>query len=116
MQQRVLIAMALSTHPKLLILDEPTSNLDVTIQASILELIKELIEEKQSAVLYVTHNLGVVAQLCDHVAVLYAGELVENAPIQDLFENPLHPYTIGLLESIPELGETKRTKVLSVIP
>ena len=103
MQQRVLIAMALSTSPRLLVLDEPTTSLDVTTQASILDLIRELIQGRQTAVLYVTHNLGVVAQFCDHVAVLYAGELVESAPVVELFGRPLHPYTRGLLDSVPRL-------------
>jgi peptide/nickel transport system ATP-binding protein len=107
MQQRVLIAMALSTAPRLLILDEPTTSLDVTTQASILDLFRDLLQGIQSAVLYVTHNLGVVAQICDRVAVLYAGELVEDAPLEDLFRQPLHPYTRGLLDSVPKLGQNK---------
>jgi peptide/nickel transport system ATP-binding protein len=107
MQQRVLIAMALSTAPRLLVLDEPTTSLDVTTQASILDLFRDLIHGIQSAVLYVTHNLGVVAQICDRVAVLYAGELVEDAPLEDLFRQPLHPYTRGLLDSVPKLGQNK---------
>lgn len=116
MQQRVLIAMALCTEPELLLLDEPTTNLDVTTQAAIIELFRDLIRGRQTAVLYVTHNLGVVAQLCDRVAVLYAGELVENTRLDDLFAEPLHPYTIGLLNSIPRLGETKSNQVLPGIP
>jgi peptide/nickel transport system ATP-binding protein len=107
MQQRVMIAMALSTEPLLLILDEPTTSLDVTLQAVILDLVRELIRGRQTSALYVTHNLGVVAQVCDRVAVLYAGELVEAASTTDLFHKPLHPYTQGLLDSIPRLGETK---------
>jgi peptide/nickel transport system ATP-binding protein len=107
MQQRILIAMALITAPKLLILDEPTTSLDVTTQASILDLIQDLVGSIQTAVLYVTHNLGVIARICDRVAVLYAGELVEDAPLADLFDKPLHPYTQGLLDSIPNLGDTK---------
>ena len=112
MQQRILIAMAVSTNPHLLILDEPTSSLDVTTQASILELIQRIIKETHSAVLYVTHNLGVVAQICDRVAVLYASELVEDAPIWDIFQLPVHPYTKSLLDSIPKIGQTKKTKYL----
>ena len=110
MQQRALIAMAVSTEPALLILDEPTTNLDVTTQAVILELVGELIQEQESdrkAVLYVTHNLGVVAQICDRVGVMYAGELVEEALVKDLFQKPIHPYTQGLLNSAPSLGQSK---------
>ncbi len=107
MQQRVMIAMALSTEPRLLILDEPTTSLDVTTQSVILDLVRELIHGRQTAALYVTHNLGVVAQVCDRVAVLYAGDLVEDASTKDLYRKPLHPYTRGLLDSVPRLGETK---------
>ncbi|MFN2138274.1 MAG: dipeptide ABC transporter ATP-binding protein [Candidatus Promineifilaceae bacterium] len=116
MQQRALIAMALSTEPKLLILDEPTTGLDVTTQASILELIRELTEQRRTAVLYVTHNLGVVASICERVAVLYAGELVEDAPTGDLFSQPLHPYTEGLINSVPQIGQSKATMSLRAIP
>lgn len=107
MLQRVLIAMALSTEPPLLLMDEPTSSLDVTTQATMLDLVRELIAGRQTAVLYITHNLGVVAQLCDRVAVLYAGDLVEDAPTRELFRRPLHPYTQGLLDCVPRLGESK---------
>ena len=107
MQQRVMIAMALSTEPRLLVLDEPTTSLDVTTQAVILDLVRELIRGRQTAALYVTHNLGVVAQICDRVGVLYAGELVEEANTIDLYHKPVHPYTQGLLDSIPRLGEVK---------
>ena len=116
MQQRVLIATALCTEPQLLILDEPTSNLDVTTQAVILDLVRELIRGRQTAVLYVTHNLGVVAQVCDRVGVLYAGEFVEQASTRELFSQPLHPYTQGLLASVPLLGETKEKIHLWAIP
>jgi peptide/nickel transport system ATP-binding protein len=115
MQQRVLIAMALGTTPRLLVLDEPTTNLDVTTQASILDLFRDLIQGIQTSVLYVTHNLGVVAQMCDRVAVLYAGELVEDASLEELFSQPLHPYTQGLLDSVPKLGQNKRTARLQGI-
>ncbi len=115
MLQRVLIAMALSTEPKLLILDEPTTSLDVTTQAAVLDLLRELIKGRQTAVLYITHNLGVVAQVCDRVVVLYASEFVEDAPARRLFRKPLHPYTQGLLDSVPRLGENKRTALLRPI-
>jgi peptide/nickel transport system ATP-binding protein len=115
MQQRVMIAMALSTEPLLLVLDEPTTSLDVTTQAVILDLVRELITGRQTAALYVTHNLGVVAQVCDRVAVLYAGDLVEDAPTRDLYSKPLHPYTRGLLDSVPRLGDVKHQVQLRAI-
>jgi peptide/nickel transport system ATP-binding protein len=115
MQQRVMIALALSTEPLLLILDEPTTSLDVTTQAVILDLVRELIRGRRTAALYVTHNLGVVAQVCDRVAVLYGGELVEDASTRDLYAKPLHPYTQGLLDSVPRLGETKHKVQLRAI-
>ncbi|MEM4713251.1 MAG: ABC transporter ATP-binding protein [Candidatus Bathyarchaeia archaeon] len=105
MAQRVVIAMALSCNPLLLIADEPTTNLDVTVQAQILVLIKELQSKFGSAILYVTHDLGVVAEICDRVAVMYAGNVVELADVMSLFKKPLHPYTQGLLASIPRPGE-----------
>jgi len=101
MAQRVVIAMALACNPKLLIADEPTTNLDVTVQAQILHLIRRLKDRFKSSVLYITHDLGVVAEVCDRVAVMYAGNVVEMASVYELFEKPLHPYTRGLLESIP---------------
>jgi peptide/nickel transport system ATP-binding protein len=116
MQQRVMIAMALSTEPKLLVLDEPTTALDVTTQATILDLLSDLIRERQTAALYVTHNLGVVARICDRVAVLYAGELVEDGPTNDIFKRPIHPYTQGLLDSVPRLGDNKNRRQLQAIP
>jgi peptide/nickel transport system ATP-binding protein len=115
MQQRVMIAIALCTDPQLLILDEPTTDLDVTTQAVILDLIRELTQEQNTGILYVTHNLGVVAQVCDRVAVMYASELVEDAATQDLFSKPLHPYTQGLIDSIPRLGDTKDSIQLRAI-
>lgn len=115
MQQRVVIAMALITSPQLLILDEPTTNLDVTTEAVILDQIRELIRDEQAGAIYVTHNLGVVAQLCERVTVMYAGEIMEDAPVRDLFDKPLHPYTVGLLNSVPRLGQTKREAALQAI-
>ncbi|MEM2105270.1 MAG: ABC transporter ATP-binding protein [Candidatus Bathyarchaeia archaeon] len=105
MAQRVMIAMALACNPTLLICDEPTTNLDVTVQAQILELIKYLKETYKSSILYITHDLGVVAQLCERVAVMYAGNVVELADVTELFKEPLHPYTTALLESIPRPGK-----------
>lgn len=109
MRQRVMIAMALACNPKLLIADEPTTALDVTIQAQILELMQDLKKKFNTAIMLITHNLGVIAEMADYVMVMYSGKAVENAPIQELFENPLHPYTRGLLNSIPNLHtETHR--------
>ena len=104
MAQRVVIAMALGCTPRLLIADEPTTNLDVTVQAQILELMRELKGKFQSSVLYITHDLGVVAEMCDRVAVMYAGNVCELGDVFELFKKPLHPYTRGLLESIPRPG------------
>ncbi len=112
MRQRVMTAMALSCHPQLLIADEPTTALDVTIQAQILDLIKRLRKELGTAVILITHDLGVVAGMCDRIAVMYAGLIVESAPAGRLFADPRHPYTLGLLRSIPRLdGERKRRLV-----
>jgi peptide/nickel transport system ATP-binding protein len=103
MRQRVMIAIALSCDPELLIADEPTTALDVTIQAQILDLLRELKASTLSAIILITHDLGVVAEICDEVAVMYAGEIVERAPVEAIFERPAHPYTVGLLGSIPRL-------------
>jgi oligopeptide/dipeptide ABC transporter ATP-binding protein len=105
MRQRVMIAMALSCNPKLLIADEPTTALDVTIQAEILELLKGLKEDFDLSMLLITHDLGVVAEAADRVAVMYAGRIVEQAPVRELFQAPKHPYTEGLLKSVPRLTE-----------
>ncbi len=110
MRQRVMIAMALACDPDLLIADEPTTALDVTIQAQILDLLRTLREEAGASVILITHDLGVVAETCDDVAVMYAGEIVEQAPVNDLFRFPQHPYTIGLMGSLPRLDE-KREKL-----
>jgi peptide/nickel transport system ATP-binding protein len=103
MRQRVMIALALACEPTLLIADEPTTALDVTIQAQILDLMRDLKASTGAAIILITHDLGVVAEVCDEVAVMYAGEIVERAPVDVLFANPQHPYTIGLLGSIPRL-------------
>lgn len=105
MKQRVVIAIALACNPSLLIADEPTTALDVTIQAQVLELMKELKEEFNTAMILITHDLGIVAETCDKVAVMYAGEIIEYATLEQLFEKPKHPYTIGLFGSIPSLEE-----------
>lgn len=105
MRQRVMIATAISLKPKLLIADEPTTALDVTTQAQILRLLRKLKENLKVAILIITHNLGVVAQLCNRVAVMYAGEIVEVGTVEDIFERPAHPYTLGLLRAIPRMDE-----------
>jgi peptide/nickel transport system ATP-binding protein len=104
MAQRVVIAIALACNPEILIADEPTTNLDVTIQLQILHLIKELKEKFASSVIYVTHDMGIIAEMCDRVAVMYAGNVVELGKVLEIFKNPIHPYTQGLLESIPRPG------------
>ncbi|MUG70640.1 MULTISPECIES: ABC transporter ATP-binding protein [Paenibacillus] len=114
MRQRVMIAMALSCNPKLLIADEPTTALDVTIQAQILALLKKINLESKTSMLFITHDLGVVAEMCDRVIVMYAGQIVESGKVKEILNNPQHPYTIGLLKSIPRLKETRRR--LDTIP
>ena len=106
MRQRIIIAIALACNPKLIIADEPTTALDVTIQAQVLELIADIKKEYHSSVILITHDLGVVAQVCDRVAIMYAGEIVESGTIAEVFDHPHHPYTIGLFGSIPSLDET----------
>ena len=106
MRQRVMIAMALACDPRRLIADEPTTALDVTLQAQILDLMRELRAESHAAIILITHDLGVVAEVCDEVAVMYAGEIVERAGVDELFASPQHPYTVGLLGSIPRLDRT----------
>ncbi|KAF2957254.1 peptide ABC transporter ATP-binding protein [Thermotoga sp. Ku-13t] len=108
MRQRAMIAMALACNPRLLIADEPTTALDVTVQAQILDLIAQLKKTFGMSVLLITHDLGVIAEMCDRVIVMYAGQIVEEAPCVDLFESPLHPYTEGLLRSIPKLEPGKK--------
>jgi oligopeptide transport system ATP-binding protein len=111
MRQRVMIAMALSCNPKLLIADEPTTALDVTIQAQILDLIKRLKREFGTAVMMITHDLGVVAGMCDRVQVMYAGHLVEQASVEQLYADPRHPYTLGLIRSVPRLDEVRKERL-----
>jgi peptide/nickel transport system ATP-binding protein len=106
MQQRIVIAMALACHPVLLIADEPTSNLDVTIQAQIVDLIKSLKEATISSVLFITHDLGLVAEICDRASVMYAGDIAETAAVRELFRKPLHPYSQGLLRSVPKVEQS----------
>lgn len=114
MRQRVMIAMALACDPKILIADEPTTALDVTIQAQILRLLKNLSEKSGASIILITHDLGVVAQISDRVMVMYAGEAVERCEVAEIYKNPLHPYTVGLLNSIPKLNES--VKRLPSIP
>lgn len=114
MSQRVMIAMAMSCEPDLLIADEPTTALDVTIQAQILELMKKIQQDKGMSILLITHDLGVVAEMCSRVIVMYAGKIVEEAPVEILFANPTHPYTQGLIASVPKLGSG--VKILPSIP
>jgi oligopeptide/dipeptide ABC transporter ATP-binding protein len=105
MKQRAMIAMALAAKPSLLIADEPTTALDVTIQAQILRLMRTLMSEVKTSILFITHDLGVIAEIADRVAVMYAGQIVEEAKVNDLFHEPLHPYTQGLLASLPRLSD-----------
>lgn len=105
MKQRVMIAIALTCSPSLLIADEPTTALDVTIQAQVLKLLKSLVEQSGSSLLLITHNLGIVAETCDRVCVMYAGRIVEDAPVIEFFENPRHPYSIGLLHAFPKRAD-----------
>ncbi len=114
MRQRVMIAIALACNPKLLIADEPTTALDVTIQAQVLELMSGLSKEFGTAVMLITHDLGVVAGTCQHVNVMYAGHVVESAPVTQIFQTPAHPYTVGLLRSIPRLDEKRGSNLIPI--
>jgi oligopeptide transport system ATP-binding protein len=114
MRQRVMIAMALACNPKLLIADEPTTALDVTVQAQILELLSAVCQEFGTALILITHDLGVVAGMTDRVVVMYAGKVVEEAPTEELFANPRHPYTLGLLSSVPRLDEARQTELSTI--
>ena len=114
MRQRVMIAVALSCNPDLLIADEPTTALDVTVQARILDLMRKLRDERGMAILLITHNMGIVAEMCDRVAVMHGGKIVETAPVRELFANPQHPYTRDLLKSIPTLDSPSKTPLSTV--
>jgi oligopeptide/dipeptide ABC transporter ATP-binding protein len=114
MRQRVMIAMALACQPKILIADEPTTALDVTIQAQIVELVKELRDELRAAIVWITHDLGVIAGLAERVMVMYAGFVVEEAAVDDLYDDPRHPYTVALLNSLPSVSETKGHRLASI--
>jgi oligopeptide transport system ATP-binding protein len=114
MRQRVMIAIALACNPQLLIADEPTTALDVTIQAQVLELMKGLSQDFGTAVMMITHDLGVVAGTCQHVNVMYAGHVVESAPVKQIFETPAHPYTVGLLQSIPRVDDPRGSRLTPI--
>lgn len=114
MRQRVMIAMALACNPKLLIADEPTTALDVTIQAQIIELLKELKEKINMSIIFITHDLGVISEICDKVAVMYAGNIIERGSIDDIFYNPKHPYTLGLLKSIPKINVDEHERLIPI--
>ncbi|MCI5997430.1 MAG: ABC transporter ATP-binding protein [Peptoniphilaceae bacterium] len=117
MKQRVVIAMALACNPELIIADEPTTALDVTIQAQVLELMKNLKESYNTSMILITHDLGIVAEICDKVSVVYAGTIVEHSDVESLYKNPLHPYTVGLFDSIPSLDEdSERLRVIEGNP
>ena len=116
MQQRVVIAMALACNPKLLVLDEPTTGLDATVEAEVLDLVRTLRQESDAAVLLIAHNLGIIRSLCDRVGVMYAGRIVEEGPSRDVFDDPQHPYTVGLLRSLPRHGVRKTEQALATIP
>jgi peptide/nickel transport system ATP-binding protein/oligopeptide transport system ATP-binding protein len=114
MRQRVMIALALSCNPAILLADEPTTALDVTVQAQILDLMRALQQDFQSSIVMITHNLGVVSQMADFVAVMYLGKIVEYAEVRETFHHPLHPYTVGLLNSVPVLGKKARKKLVPI--
>jgi peptide/nickel transport system ATP-binding protein len=114
MRQRVMIAMGLSCNPRMLIADEPTTALDVTTQAQLLELMKDMVEKFQASLVIVTHNLGVVARYAQRIYIMYAGRIVESGTTKDIFGNPLHPYTIGLLKCVPRLDEEEGRKLVPI--
>jgi oligopeptide transport system ATP-binding protein len=109
-----MIAMALSCNPQLLIADEPTTALDVTIQAQIIDIVKRLRDELGMAIIWITHDLGIIAGIADRVNVMYAGFIIEEAPVKEIYGNPLHPYTLGLLGSVPRLDEVRKTRLSSI--
>lgn len=115
LRQRAMIAMALSCHPSLLIADEPTTALDVTTQAQILDLMRTLQRDLGMAIMLITHDLGVIAEMADHVAVMYLGQVVESAPVDDIFHAPKHPYTQALLQSIPRMQSNTRERLASIM-
>jgi oligopeptide/dipeptide ABC transporter ATP-binding protein len=114
MRQRAMIAMALSCHPSLLIADEPTTALDVTIQAQVLDLMNDLRKKFGASILFITHDLGVIAKMADHVVVMYLGKIVESAPVRDIFKEPKHPYTHGLMDSIPSLKMSRKKRLVPI--
>ena len=114
MRQRAMIAMALSCHPSLLIADEPTTALDVTIQAQVLDLMNDLRKKFGASILFITHDLGVIAKMADHVVVMYLGKIVESAPVRDIFKDPKHPYTHGLMNSIPSLKMSRKKRLVPI--
>jgi len=114
MRQRVMIAMALTCNPQILIADEPTTALDVTIQAQIVELVKRLRDDLGMAIIWITHDLGIIAGLADRVGVMYAGYIIEEAPVKELYTNPMHPYTLGLLGSLPRVDASNRQRLVSI--
>ncbi len=114
MRQRVMIAMSLACNPKLLIADEPTTALDVTIQAQIIGLLKELKEKINMSIIFITHDLGVISEICDKVAVMYAGNIIERGTIDDIFYNPKHPYTLGLIKSIPKINNDSHERLIPI--
>jgi peptide/nickel transport system ATP-binding protein len=113
-RQRVMIAMALSCNPSLLIADEPTTALDVTVQAQILDLMRSLQERFRMAIIMITHNLGIIAEMSDEVAVMYLGQIVECGEVRTIFKRPLHPYTVGLMQSVPRMGRPEKTRLLPI--
>jgi peptide/nickel transport system ATP-binding protein/oligopeptide transport system ATP-binding protein len=114
MRQRIMIAIALSCNPSILIADEPTTALDVTVQAQILDLMASLQDDFDSSIVMITHNLGVISQIADEVAVMYLGRIVEYAPMRELFKHPLHPYTVALLASVPVLGRKGKQSLVPI--
>jgi len=114
MRQRAMIAMALSCHPSLLIADEPTTALDVTIQAQVLDLMNDLRKKFRTSILFITHDLGVIAKMADHVVVMYLGKIVESAPVRGIFKDPKHPYTHGLMNSIPSLKMSRKKRLVPI--